>query len=301
MYEPKPPIHHNGPTNAMYEKLEDNQRKKIDEAIIKRDPHTLKAIHEKFKLAEKGISYQSLHGYAREIRDQANKLTLMESTFSSEIDLVEHLKNQLGRQCLDMILNADANGMSPLDAQRIANAFGKCLQYNLTIARTKALEAATARADVAARLVESPPETRAPAGRGSDVAADVPVGRGTRATARPARQELEVGDDPEARYGRHEDGTPRTHEQYCATVNKVMFEVFAPKSVKEAAAREAAAREAAEKAAAAKQTPDHPPSDSADGASHTKHRSLGGQSDLELRDSGRSREVNATHISVREK
>jgi hypothetical protein len=139
MNQQTPPVHHNGPINAIYEKLDEKQRKKLDSAIISRNPSSLTKIHETFHLAEAGISYQSFHGYARKIRDEANKLSLLESTFSSEIDIVEHLKNQVGRQCLDMILNADANGTSPLDVQRITNAYGKCLQFNLTLARTKAL------------------------------------------------------------------------------------------------------------------------------------------------------------------
>jgi hypothetical protein len=236
---PNPNPYDGGPISTIFEKLDEKQRKKIDEAIITRNPSSLSKLHEKFHLAEKGISQQTLYRYARKIRDHANKLSLTESTFTSEIDLVEHLKKQIGRQCLDMILNADATGMSPLDAQRIANTFGKCLQFDLTIARTKALEAATA------------DQSRA---REEAVLSKTGGPNHSRVTSRSTRQQLEVGDDPDPGYGTNEDGSPRTHEQYCATVKQVLFEVYAPKSVKEAAAREGA-----EKAAAAKQNPDNPP------------------------------------------
>jgi hypothetical protein len=85
----------------------------------------------------------------------------------------------------------------------------------------------------------------------ADVAACAPAGRAVRETPRMGNNPLEKRehDDPDARCGRNEDGSPRTHEQYCATVKQVLFEVYAPKSVKEAAAREAAA----------KQNPDNPP------------------------------------------
>jgi hypothetical protein len=220
---PNPNTYDGGPISTIFDVLDEKQRKKLDNAIITRNPSSLTKVHEIFHLAEKGISQQTLYRYARKIRDQGNKITLLESTFTSEVDVVEHLKNQIGRQCMDMILNADVNGITPLDAQRIAHAFGKCLQYDLIIARTKALEAATADQ--------------------------------SRERKRPVSHDA----SPDPGYGRNEDGSPKTHEQYCATVKQVLFEVYAPKSVKEAAAREAAAREAAEKAAAAKQNPDNPP------------------------------------------
>jgi hypothetical protein len=112
----------------MFEKLDETQRKKIDHAIISRTPHSLTAIHEKFKLAEKGVSYQSLCGYARKIRDQADKEQLLEKTHADEIDNDAAIHRYIKRQTLEILMHQDP---SMLDVSRATTTMQRCRQIQL--------------------------------------------------------------------------------------------------------------------------------------------------------------------------
>jgi hypothetical protein len=195
MYQPTPPIHHNGPVSAMVEKLDETQRKKIDSAIISRTPHSLTAIHEKFKLAEKGVSYQSLCGYARKIRDQADKEQLLEKTLADEIDIDAAILRYIKRQTLEILMHQDP---SMLDVSRATTTMQRCRQIQLAADQSR----------------ERQSQDLAKGGRPE-----------SGATPRLSNQQREQ-ERRDAPWGRNDDGTPISHEQHLGRLNRVANFVY---------------------------------------------------------------------------
>ena len=119
-----------GPVSTLNDRIDEKLRKKIDAAIIKREPRTLVAIYDKFKLAEAGVSYDVLWRYARRIRDETSKSVLLEATLADEIDMPTAISRMLSRQCLEAVLQGEA---APLDLHRLTLAYHKSLQVIKTL------------------------------------------------------------------------------------------------------------------------------------------------------------------------
>jgi len=63
-----------GSRSSLFTKLNPDDRRGLDQAIIDRDPPTYRAAFEKFRLADRGISFSAFHQYARRLRSDADHL-----------------------------------------------------------------------------------------------------------------------------------------------------------------------------------------------------------------------------------
>src|SRR5882672_1414606 len=131
MDRPMPENNHYGTSSSIFEKLDAARRQKIDRAVANRDPVTFRAIFEKFKLAEAGVSYSAFYRYARKIRDQADQQILLDDEFCPGADVPAMLLNQVARQFAAMMLHENP---TPLMTQRMVNAYTKALQFKAVIA-----------------------------------------------------------------------------------------------------------------------------------------------------------------------
>src|SRR5262245_3726793 len=90
--------------SSIYEKTTADERRKYDRAIVNRDPPTYRGVFEKFRLAEKGISFTAFYNYARRIRAAAQNHNLAELVAPAQRDLNQALPRLLGERLMDMLL-----------------------------------------------------------------------------------------------------------------------------------------------------------------------------------------------------
>ncbi|HVP10189.1 MAG TPA: hypothetical protein VMV94_03270 [Phycisphaerae bacterium] len=99
------PVAQNTPGHpAMYEKISPDLRRTIDQAIVDHDPPTYREIHEKFGLAERGISFWVFYRYARNIRCQAEKLHIAELVLPDEPQVLDALPKLLAQRLFQVLL-----------------------------------------------------------------------------------------------------------------------------------------------------------------------------------------------------
>lgn len=121
--QPQPVIERLDSRSSVYEKLTPDQRRKIDRALIDRDPPTYRAVFKKFNLAARGLSFTAFYSYARHVRRAAAATQLAERTGNgeNESDVVHTLPKLLGELLLEYLTYPEE--ASPNTVHRLTQAY----------------------------------------------------------------------------------------------------------------------------------------------------------------------------------
>jgi len=106
--------------SSIFEKLPADQRQKLNQAIVDRDPPTLKAAYERFRLDKHQISLSAFYRYARRRRSLATARDLAEMTLPDEAQVPDMLPKLLAQRLLDALADESA---SPRTVKRLTDAW----------------------------------------------------------------------------------------------------------------------------------------------------------------------------------
>lgn len=122
--------------STIFEKLPPDLRRKLDQAIIDRDPPAYRDLHAKFNLAARGVSVTALYYYARRIRAQADMLYFAQLAQPDSPDLVEAVPTLFAYRLLDALIDEDT---PPETLLRLVHAWRIASEQKLAALRRVAL------------------------------------------------------------------------------------------------------------------------------------------------------------------
>ena len=178
--------------STLHQKLSPHERAKLDHALAIRVPASYKETYEKFRLKDAGVSYSAFFRYARKVRTVARLHHLAELTLPPEEDVEKLLPRFVGQHLIAALAEET---ISPRGAERLARAYA--LVANVPIARIRA-DAMTLNAQSRQQAV---------------------------AKKRAVHEPDNSGPDP-APYGRKDDGTPWTHEEFCERLDEAVWDIY---------------------------------------------------------------------------
>jgi len=132
--------------SSLFEKLDPNLRRKLDRAILNRDPPTYKAAYARFNLADLGVSFAAFYAYARRLRLNAALAESASLVVPDGRDRAALLPEIVADRLLEALLDDDA---SPAAIERLAYA------YRVAHSAALAARRLDARLDDARRRAES--------------------------------------------------------------------------------------------------------------------------------------------------
>lgn len=109
-----------GNQSSIYQRLDPDLRKKIDRAIVERQPASLQACYDEFSLAERGVSRGAFYRYARRLRTQAELHHVADLVHPDDPDPRRYNHQLIQRRLLDMLVNDE--DASPSNIHRLVNA-----------------------------------------------------------------------------------------------------------------------------------------------------------------------------------
>ena len=113
--------------SSIFQKLDSDQRRKLDHAIIDRDPPTLKAVYEKFQLAELEVSRAAFYRYARRRRSLIATRDFAELALPEEAE--EQIPDMMPSLIAHRLLDALADeSTSPRTITSLVNAWRTTVQ-----------------------------------------------------------------------------------------------------------------------------------------------------------------------------
>ncbi|MFQ5425135.1 MAG: hypothetical protein ACE5F9_14315 [Phycisphaerae bacterium] len=89
--------------SSFYEKTDAAFRRQINRAVVDRDPPTYRALFQKFRLADRGISYHAFYRHARRLRIQAAALDVADAVLPDNTDLAGLLPHLVACRLLDAL------------------------------------------------------------------------------------------------------------------------------------------------------------------------------------------------------
>src|ERR1043166_849351 len=102
-----PQREHENNKSSIFEKLNVDERRAVDIALVERIPPTFAGVWLDHKLGEKGVSYSAFYRYARRLRDRANLAEIAELTVDDATELSDPIRRLLSRRVLDAKLTDD--------------------------------------------------------------------------------------------------------------------------------------------------------------------------------------------------
>ena len=121
--------------SSLFEKLPADLRRRLDQAIIDRDPASYRELHAKFDLAGHEVSFTALYRYARRLRAQADLLSLAELTLPDSPDLAAGVPTLFAYRLLDALNDETA---SPRELSRLVIAWRTAVNAHLALQRQDA-------------------------------------------------------------------------------------------------------------------------------------------------------------------
>ncbi|HVP13682.1 MAG TPA: hypothetical protein VMV94_21080 [Phycisphaerae bacterium] len=106
--------------SVLFSDLPPALRQSLDRAIAEHDPPTYREIHEKFRLAERGVNFYAFYRYARRVRHIAEMMHLAELTAPNEADLLPTLPKLIAQRLFETLLCEDAPASL---IQQLTNAY----------------------------------------------------------------------------------------------------------------------------------------------------------------------------------
>jgi hypothetical protein len=116
--------------STIFEKLPTDLRRRLDQAIIDRDPPSYRALHAKFGLSAHGVSFTALYRYARRLRAQADLLHVAHLALPDAPDVAQSLPTLLAYRLLDALNNEDS---SPRLLHRLVDAWRIAVNAKLAL------------------------------------------------------------------------------------------------------------------------------------------------------------------------
>ncbi|HKQ50471.1 MAG TPA: hypothetical protein VJZ71_20535 [Phycisphaerae bacterium] len=151
--------------STIYEKTTADERRKVDRAIVNRDPPTYRGVFEKFRLAEKGVSFTAFYNYARRIRAAAQVCNLAELVAPAQADLNQTLPRLLGDRLIETLLYQE--DATPAQIQRLTLAYASAITTAIkahkacdVFPRRRPVAAAVPAADEFRAAASEPPSPR---------------------------------------------------------------------------------------------------------------------------------------------
>lgn len=111
--------------SSLYEKTTPDDRRKIDRAIVNRDPPTYRGVFEKFSLAAKGVSFTAFYNYARRIRSAATRLHLAGLAAPDQADAALAVPRLLASLLVDTLLYAE--DAAPAAIHRLTQSYASAV------------------------------------------------------------------------------------------------------------------------------------------------------------------------------
>jgi len=121
--------------SSIYDKTTPDDRRKIDRAIVDRDPPTYRGVFKKFGLAEKSVSFTAFYNYARRIRSAATMNNLAQLTAPKETDVAQAIPRLLGNLLVETLLYAEDS--SPNAVHRLTQAYCSAINSAVTLHKYK--------------------------------------------------------------------------------------------------------------------------------------------------------------------
>ncbi len=118
--------------SVVFEKTDPDLRRRINRAIVDRDPPTYKGVFAKFNLAAKGIGFHAFYRYARRLRARAAMFEMAEMTTCTGTDLPAILPKVLAQRLLEVLAFED---VSPRHIQRLTDAYKTAVNTHVAIRR----------------------------------------------------------------------------------------------------------------------------------------------------------------------
>lgn len=115
--------------SSIYEKTTVDERRKIDRAVVNREPPTYRGVFEKYRLAEKGVSFTAFYNYARRIRGAATNYNLAELVIPAQADLNRTIPRLLADRLIDTLLYAE--DATPAQIHRLTVAYASAINSSI--------------------------------------------------------------------------------------------------------------------------------------------------------------------------
>jgi len=106
--------------SSIFDKTDPDLRRRIDQAIVDRQPPTYKAVFDQFDLAARGVSFTAFYYYARRIRVNAALLELARVALPDSASAHDLLPDVLSHRLLEAAID---EACSPGTIQRLADAY----------------------------------------------------------------------------------------------------------------------------------------------------------------------------------
>ncbi|HVP11022.1 MAG TPA: hypothetical protein VMV94_07525 [Phycisphaerae bacterium] len=121
--------------SSLYEKLPKDLRRQLDQAIVDHDPPTYRGLFDKFKLADRNISFMAFYRYARRIRANAALIDIAQMTLPEGTDLDKILPQLVGQRLFDACFDEET---SPNTLHSLAETYRLACQTDMARRRLAA-------------------------------------------------------------------------------------------------------------------------------------------------------------------
>ena len=121
--------------SSLFEKLSAEVRRRLDQAIIDREPAGYRALFAKFDLAKQGVSFTAFYYYARRLRAQTDMLHVADLAGLDGLDVAGALPTLMAYRVFEAANDEDT---SPLVLQRLVNAWRTAVNTHLALQRQEA-------------------------------------------------------------------------------------------------------------------------------------------------------------------
>ena len=108
-HTPKPAVAPVDSRSSLVEKLAPDLRRRLDDALVNRQPATYRDAYEQFKLQDHGVSYTAFYYYARRVRVKASLLEMARLTPDSGPHAHELLPEICAQRFLEASLDENAS------------------------------------------------------------------------------------------------------------------------------------------------------------------------------------------------
>ncbi|MEK6644550.1 MAG: hypothetical protein AABZ08_11640 [Planctomycetota bacterium] len=125
------PTYTGGNQSSIPDKLPPDLRKKLDEAILNRQPASLASCHESFQLADHGVSIRALQRYARNLRDRIDLDEAAARIQPDDPDVSAFLPQFIGRRLLAILLDDEEASAATL--HRLTLAYRAAYNVHMSI------------------------------------------------------------------------------------------------------------------------------------------------------------------------
>jgi hypothetical protein len=123
--------------SSVYKKLDPETRRRLNRAIVDRQPATYRGIFEHYNLAKAGVSFTAFYYYAKRVRFHADLRELSCLAPSGHAETPRAIHQLVTERFIDIMLNEE---LPPRAIERLANAYrmSAALRDSATETRAKA-------------------------------------------------------------------------------------------------------------------------------------------------------------------